>query len=166
MTSDINERSQYLRRSIAPYVGQIVILSLLTIGVLFISIKRHAWGLLLPVPVLWSLFAFLSYLGLKYKINWADNDICQEASGGKEVHIRYGDITGIKLEMSKPGELLAASRPFRRIAIYASERQGAERRIDVSLKHFLADDVREFMRVIQLRRPDLVVPEEWRTPGV
>ena len=154
-------RQQHLRRTIAPYTGQIAILALVTLSMSFVSIWKHAWGLILSTPVMWLLFAPLVYFGSKYKIYWTSNDICQQASGGPRVCIQYGEIARIALETSKPGELLAASRPFRRIAIYAENPHGEGKFIDVSLKHFVADDIRELMRAIHARRPDLELPKHW-----
>jgi hypothetical protein len=111
------------------------------------------------MPVAWLLFLFLARIGLKYKISWTNQMICQEASGGAKVCIAYGEITQIVSEISKPGELLSASRPFRRIAIHAQESSGNEKLIDVSLKHFVANDVRDLMHMIRDHRPDLSMPK-------
>jgi hypothetical protein len=110
---------------------------------------------------MWLLFAPLVYIGLKYKIYWGTDNICQEASGGPRVCIEYGEITRIALETSSPGELLSASRPFRRIAIYGASPSGADKFIDVSLKHFVAGDFRELMHAIHDHRPDLTLPKHW-----
>ena len=83
----------------------------------------------------------LFFIGLKYKIYWTDEFVCQEASGRAKVCIKYGEITKISSEVSEPGQLLAASRPFRRIAIYAEKPHDEGKFIDVSLKHFVADDI-------------------------
>src|ERR1700754_1293433 len=82
MSSGENGQSQHLRRTVSPYMGQIVILSLVTLFLLFNSIKVHAWGPLLTAPVMWLLFSIPTYIGLKYKISWSDKEICEEASGG------------------------------------------------------------------------------------
>jgi hypothetical protein len=150
---------QQLRRTIAPYVGQLIIFSLVTLGVLLVSVQKHVLSLILPVPIMWLLFAFLVCIGLRYRIVWTNNEVCQRASGGSNVCIEYGQITRITSEVSKPGEWFAASRPFRRIVIYAQG--GEDKFIDVSLKHFLADDIRELMRAIRIRRPDLELPSHW-----
>jgi energy-coupling factor transporter transmembrane protein EcfT len=157
MTS--SEKSQRLRRTISPYMGQIIILALVTLGVLFVAIKSNEWKLILSVPVMWLLFLVLVYIGLKYKIYWTDAEVCQEASGGQKVCIKYGEITKIASEISKPAELLSASRPFRRIAIYAEKPNGESKFIDVSLKHFSVDDVRKLMQAIHDRCPDLTLPK-------
>ncbi len=161
MTSEENGQSQYLGRTISPYLGQIIILSLTTLFLLFVSIKTHEWGPLLSAPFFWLLFSILIYIGLKYKISWTDKEVCQEASGGPKICIQYSWITNVTSEVSKPGEVLAASRPFRRIAIYAEDPQGARSFIDVSLKHFAIEDVRKLMRVVHDRRPDLALPKNW-----
>jgi hypothetical protein len=57
--------------------------------------------------------------------------------------------------------MFAASRPFRRIAIYAGDPRGTGKFIDVSLKHFAADDVRKLMRIVHDRRSDLILPKNW-----
>lgn len=159
MTS--NGQPQRLRRTIAPYVGQIIILSLATLYFVFLSIKAQEWkSTLVAVPVMWLLFSPLVYFGLRYKISWTDEEICMAASGGK-VRIKYEEITDIESETSKPGELLAASRPFRRIAIYAGKPHGEAKHIDVSLKHFVATDIRKLMHAIHDRRPDLTLPKKW-----
>jgi len=162
MTSEENGQSQHLRRTVSPYMGQNIILSLVTLYLLFVSAKVRGWSLLLPASVIWLLFSILTYIGLKYKINWTDKEVCQEASGGPKICIPYSEITNVTSEISKPGELLAASRPFRRVAIYAGDPQGAGKFIDVSLKHFAADDVRKLMRVVHDHRPDLILPKNWR----
>jgi hypothetical protein len=153
---------QQLGRTIAPYMGQIVVLSFVTLGALFVSIQRRVWGLILSVLVVaWPLFGFLLYFGRKYRIYWTDDDVRQQASGGADVCIKYSEIARIASETSKSGEWLAASRPFRRIVIYAKEAHGEGKFIDVSLKHFVAEDIRNLMRAIHGRRPDLTLPKHW-----
>jgi hypothetical protein len=156
-----SNQPQQLRRTIDPYMGLLIILSLVTLGALFVSVQKHVLSLILPVPIIWLLFAFLVFIGLRYRIVWTNNEVCQRASGGSNVCIEYGQITRIISEVSKPGDWLAASRPFRRIAIYAEDPGGEDKFIDVSLKHFLADDIRELMRAIRIRRPDLELPPHW-----
>lgn len=74
---------QQLGRTIAPYMGEIVILSLVTLGALFVSIQRDVWGLILSVLVVgWPLFGVLVYIGRKYRIYWTEDDVRQRAGGG------------------------------------------------------------------------------------
>lgn len=154
-------RKNQLRRTINPYVGQIVILSVVTLGSLLVSVSKGAWGLVLSMPVAWIFFGALIFIGMKYKISWDQEMVCQKASGGPDLCIKYDEISEITSEVSKPGELLSASRPFRRIVIYDERRHGKAKFIDVSLKHFVADDIRELMRAIRVRRPDLTFPKHW-----
>ena len=60
----------------------------------------------------------------------------------------------------KQDNLATFSRPMRRIVIYAKHADGGKF-IDVSLKHFVAADVRRLMKLIHERRPDLAVPVKW-----
>jgi hypothetical protein len=156
-----NEQSQHLKRTIAPYAGQIIILLLVTLYFLFVSLKTHEWGFILTVPVMWLLFSPLVYFGLKYQVFWTETEVCQKTSGGSDVCIKYGEITRVTSEVSKPGELLAASRPFRRIVIYVERPQDTGKFIDVSLKHFAAEDICRLMHAIHDRRPDLTLPKNW-----
>lgn len=110
------EQTQHLRRTVAPYTGQFIILTLATLGMLFVSITKHTWGLALSTPVMWLLFSFLVYIGLKYKISWTDKEVCRKASGGPDVHIRYDQITSVK------SENLQAARTSRLIAAVPADR--------------------------------------------
>lgn len=155
----MSRQFQHLRRTVSPYIGQIIILSFVTLFVLFISFKIHEYNILLIAPVIWILFIPLIYFGLKYKIFWNNNELFQKASGRSDVYIKYSEISRVASETSKPGELISAGRPFRRIVIYAENAQNGGKFIDVSLKHFVMDDVRCLMREIHEHRPDLVLPK-------
>lgn len=149
-----------LRRVINPYAGMLLILSFVTIGLLIVSARSGQWGLMSSVAIAWIGFSYLLYVGLKYKISWGHGIIRQEASGSHPVVIAFSDITAVNVESGKGAELLRASRPFRRIAIYARGADG-DRFIDVSLKHFAPGDIRELMRAIYRDRPDLSLPKHW-----
>lgn len=151
------EHYQHLRRSIKPYVGQVLILVIVTGWVVFVAVFKHQWKLTVPIPVIWFFFIILLYFGMAYQISWNEEEICQEASGGR-ICIKFSDITNIEAEISKPLEFISASRPFRRISIYAENSESHLKYIDVSLKHFLTADIRQLMQVIHSRRPDLIIP--------
>ncbi|MFC4763354.1 hypothetical protein [Dyella koreensis] len=131
---------------------------LISFGALFVSMKRHEWGIAIAVCVIWLLaFAYFSF-GFKYKIFWTNEEIRQEASGGN-VCVRYEAITKVQLEVANSAEFVSPSRPFRRIAIYAERPSGDADFIDISLKHFYLADVRKMLKSIHLHRPDLVLPK-------
>lgn len=111
----------------------------------------------MPIPVIWFFFIVLLYFGMAYQISWNEEEICQEASGGR-ICIKFSEIKNIQAEVSKPLELISASRPFRRISIYAENGGSHVKYVDVSLKHFMMSDVRKLMQAIHGRRPDLVIP--------
>jgi hypothetical protein len=56
--------------------------------------------------------------------------------------------------------LCDVSTSSRRIAIYGDGSNG-HKWIDVSLKHFAAEDIRRLMRAIHEQRPDLSMPKNW-----
>lgn len=150
-----------LRRGVGPYVGFVVILSVTTVLMLYVSLKTRDWTPLETMPVGWFFIAVLVYIGTRYRIFWRDGEVVQKASGGADVSIKTDEITHIEQETSDVGTALAMRRPFRRIVIYAENPHGEGKFIDVSLKHFVADDVRKLMRAIHERRPDLTLPKHW-----
>ncbi|HEY4093791.1 MAG TPA: hypothetical protein VGN46_19980 [Luteibacter sp.] len=158
------ERVHHLRRIVAPYVGQVIIQSAVTIFLSFIMISQRAWLLCIPIGGMWLLFLVPVWMGLRYGVSWTDGEIVQRASGLKTVRIAWADIERVATEVTKPGALLTASRPFRRIAIYGRDRAGASAFIDVSLKHFAADDISELMDMIRRRCPGLELPAVKASP--
>lgn len=74
------------------------------------------------------------------------------ASGGPERHIRYNDIVEVRYEVS-----VEQSRPFRRIVIQGSG-HAEDDFIDVSMRHFRAEDISQLIGVVRSHRPDLEIP--------
>jgi hypothetical protein len=110
--------------------------------------------------VCWLLFLPYIFITTRYRIELRDGTIFQKAAGIADVSIKLSDVTFVRLETSDAQTLLSMRRPFRRITIYA---KGGERTkfIDVSLKHFAADDIRQLMRAIHDGRPDLALSKHW-----
>ena len=112
----------------------------------------------MSMAVGWLAFGVLVYLGLRYRVYWSDDQLCQEASGGPKICIKYSEITKVDYEVAGPSDWRSASRPFRRIATdRLGEKDGY---IDVSLRHFAMDDIRELMHAIRTWRPDLSLPPD------
>ena len=150
-----------LRRTIDPYLGYVVIMSGVTALALFVGFYRHAWGLLESMPVGWLLIGVLVLIGTRYRVGWRAGAVVQQASGGPDVVIEAAQIDRVVLE-SGPDDIRAMiqmRRPFRRITIY--RRGDSADLVDVSLKHFVPDDIRRLMRAVQSARPDLVLPKHW-----
>jgi hypothetical protein len=154
-------RPTYLRRTIAPYAGIILIIFLSSIYLTWIGFTARVWQMFICVLVSWLLFFAWLYFGIRYKIGFNDELISQEASGGAPLLIAYSEITRVTEEVSAAKELLAASRPFRRITIWAERPPGDIIYIDVSLKHFAREDIRRLMLKIHEHRPDLKLPGRW-----
>jgi hypothetical protein len=124
------------------------------------AFEQHDWAPIGAAVFGWLLFIPIVYIGTRYQILWRDGALIQKASGMQDVLIRPNEITRIALETSDLQTLMSFRRPFRRIAIYARGADGSKW-VDVSLKHFAADDIRKLMRAIHERRPDLSMPKNW-----
>jgi hypothetical protein len=161
---------QPLKRIVDPYVGQVTILGLVSLFVIFVAVWKHVPDFFFVVPAIWILFSPLVYLGLRYRIYWNGEAVCQDASGIPRLCIGFGEITKVALEGGDFGRVATAAahggdrdagRPFRRIALYKHGKRGERNFIDVSLKHFADADIRALMQAIHARRPDLTLPRNW-----
>ncbi len=140
----------------------VVIVSGVTALALFVGLYRQVWGLLESMPLGWVLVGVLVFAGTRYRVSWRAGAVTQRASGGRDVVIEAAQIDRLALE-SGADDIWAAiqmRRPFRRITIYRKGEAGDF--IDVSLKHFAADDIRRLMHSIQSARPDLALPRRWK----
>lgn len=146
-----------LGRTVTPYLGQIVIFSIITIFLLLVAHKSSQWGLAWSPVVIWAGFAVIVYFGLRYQVLWDGNGVVMRASGIKEKRIQYDEMTEIIVERANVGEFLTPGRPFRRIVVYGKAGH-ASASIDISLRHFQPRAVDELMNEIRTRRPDLAVP--------
>jgi hypothetical protein len=150
-----------LRHSISPYIGLPIILVPVLGLMVFVSLKEHDWTPFLAMQSIWIFCAIWAFIVSRYRIFWRDGVIVQKASGKADVSIKGDEITRVEQETSNVGTLVRFNRPFRRIVIYAEKPHSEGKFIDVSLKHFVADDVRKLMRTIHARRPDLALPKHW-----
>ena len=147
-----------LRRTFTPYIGLMLILSGVTVFSIWVVYKTSQWGLLWSMAVIWPLTAFAyGYFGWKYRILWDETGLFMQASGGPERHFLFDEIVDVRVEVAGVSELASQSRPFRRIVVYKNKRSPTGF-IDISLRHFRLDDVRELLEEVQRRRPDLSVP--------
>jgi len=143
-------KSTKLRFSIQPYVGMGVACALSLVMLFIISFETKTWDPLIEFWWLPSLlFAGWVFIGTRYRIFYDHACVKMVASGLAPVLIAYSEITRIRNESS-----FEQGRPFRRIAIYAGDRF-----VDLSLKHFVIEDVRSLIGVIQGKRPDLEFPK-------
>jgi hypothetical protein len=143
-----------LHRTVTPYVGQTLIYALVTLALLLFALRGGVWGPFFATPIMWALYAVTVLIALRYKILWDENSICMKASGEKDTHLKFESITEIKLERATLSEMLRASSPFRRIAIYGH----GDHHVNVSLRHFRRIDIIALMSAIKARRPDLTIP--------
>lgn len=147
-----------LRRSFAPYAGEVCILTLVSLAVLFVALRKHDGSIMLAALTLW-LLAFVDFsFQFRYRIYWSDAEVRQVAAGG-EVRLGYDDIAAVEVESGGSTGGVFPSRPFRRLAIYSRGPERTPVHVDISLRHFRSDDIQMLMNSLRTRRPDLALPK-------
>lgn len=156
-----------LRRSTAPYRTLSTVFGLFAIWGLVeavtsgnLALKSGNWNLFGVGLMIIGSYLPVIFIGYRYRIFLRDGIIVQKAYGMSDVAIKIKDISALKVETSSASDVAKMNRPFARIAIYSGTDR-ARSFIDVSLKHFVADDIRRLMRAIQEQRPDLTMPKYW-----
>jgi hypothetical protein len=152
-----------LRHSVGPYVfvfGVLCFAGLLTVDVGF---TMGEWGgvYLLIIPIAIYVLKIYFY-DLKYSISVKDRAITMCVATWFRTPlaittIRIADITSIKTETDDLTKAISSTRASRRIAIYDEHMENVKF-IDISLKHFVLQDIRKLMEVIKAERADLIVP--------
>lgn len=140
-----------------PYVGQLAILAAVTLLATFVGVTKDQWGPLLAMPIGFIALAIPIYIGTRYRVAFDDSGISRQASGLREHHIAYADITRIEIERATAAEMFSMSVPFRRVAIYGKPGAAADK-INVSLRHFAAADIEALLEAVRQHRPDLTIP--------
>lgn len=157
-TSDKAGKEFALKHSFKPYVGLTVIFLAVGLFMTMVTIQTRDWGDLSLIWVMMAFFVgFFIVFGTRYRIWWHEGEVTQRAVGGQLTSIKVGAITEIKQETSDAVTALSVRRPFRRIAIYGEPGKW----IDVSLKHFVAGDIRKLMNLIHQERSELQIPKNW-----
>ena len=165
--NDLASTDFSLRRSTAPYRTLSIVFSLVAIWGFVMAVTSGSlalnsgyWNLFWTGLMLIGSYLPVIYMGYRYRIVLQEGVIIQKAFNMRDVAIKIQDISLIKVESSSASDVAKMNRPFTRIAIYSGTGK-ARSFIDVSPKHFIADDIRRLMRVIHEQRPDLTVPKHW-----
>src|SRR5208337_82088 len=133
-----------LRRSIRPYMADMVITGIISALFIFAAIKNNNATLLWPVLILIAASAATRWSDLRYRVFWKNNAVERITSNGFKTTIVANDISHMEYETSGPNTLLRLNRPSRRITIYSKNKE----HLDVSLKHFTINDIRRLMQAI------------------
>ena len=158
MSINTSTKIKPLGRTLTPYLAQTVIFAIITIFLLLVAYRRSQWALAWVPITIWSGYAILVYLGLRYRVLWNSDGVVMRASGIGERRILYDSISEVKIERANAGEFMTQARPFRRIVIHGNV-QHKLTSIDISLRHFALRDIDELLAEIRVRRPDLTIPQ-------
>jgi hypothetical protein len=147
-----------LRRTFQPYVGQTLILVIATAFAVYGSVASSHWKIMWAPAVYWPLFGIYFFcFAMKYKVLWNKASVVMHASGGPERCIHFDEITSVKYEVSSASDMLAQSRPFRRIVV-CGRKNDPNARVDISLRHFDLNDISQLLTALHAHRPDLDIP--------
>jgi hypothetical protein len=149
-----------LKRSVYPYSVYIIsCIALVSLGIL-VWFKRHDLSVFEAAIIVSLGFVATSYGDTRYQVFWRDGEIKQISANKDITIIKALEITSVGQEKSNLQERLSLRRPLDRIAVYAGH-GSEEKHIDVSIRHFVNEDVRKLMQLIHKTRPDLDVPKNW-----
>ncbi|MES1191929.1 MAG: hypothetical protein ABUS47_12735 [Steroidobacter sp.] len=149
-----------LRHSIAPYRTLGTAFILFAIWGFIDSYHSKNWGFFESTLLLIGMYSLQVMMGLWYRIVLKNDVIIQRAFGKKDVSLQIKNITSVGNEVSGIKTNSVLNRPFRRVTIYGNSCDG-NKYIDISLKHFVEEDIRSLIQIIHEKRPDLVVPKKY-----
>ena len=152
-----------LKHSVQPYIIVGGVLGIVMLLSLLVGVFGGQWGGFWGMLVVMAVYLLKIYLyDLQYRISFKDGEIMMHVAGQSSptalTSIKITDITSIQRETSDLRTLAAQQRVTQRIAIYDDAHKTF---IDVSLKHFTRDSIRELMQTIHRLRPELPIPDGW-----
>jgi hypothetical protein len=143
-----------LRRSFQPYLGEAIIFGALSVLLVFAWMRTSNTSWLVAIIVLLVIVLASHYADFRYRVFWRNGVIERVTSNGIHTTIRIADISRITLEKSESSAMLTLRRPMRRVTIYAMNGD----HLDVSLRHFVVEDIRKMLQDIHKNRSDLTLP--------
>jgi hypothetical protein len=150
-----NSSNFTLTRSIRPYLIDIVVFGSITIALIFVAIRDHSAMIILAILFSWLVVVATNYSNTRYRVSFKEGVIECITANKVRIIIKTSDISSVALETSDIKTLLQLNRPTHRVTLYGKNHEY----IDVSLKHFVAADIRRLMQEIQNERPDLILPK-------
>lgn len=150
-----------LRHSVAPFLAFAIPMALVAVIGLYAAYATGTASFLGYFLVPFAFYIPWVMLIRRYKISFTSTTVFRQASGMTPLSIDVDAIRTVKLESGGTEDRFWIRRPFRRISIYANASGKDDSFIDVSLKHFVLEDIQKLMRAIQARRPDLQLPHQW-----
>jgi hypothetical protein len=127
-----------LKRSVKPYIGELVIISMITAGMIYTAIQTSTWALLELAGAGLVFVAITNLPDLCYRVFWRHGSVECVATNNQLTSIKVSDISSVMLEKSNLATMLAQRRPTQRITVYSKDGQ----HLDVSLKHFVMSGIK------------------------
>src|SRR5581483_10463393 len=122
--------------TIQPYVGQSLILVAVTAFAIYESVVSADWKFMWAPAVFLPFYGIhFWYFGMRYRVLWDRHSVVMCARGGPERRILFDEITSVRKEVSSASDVLAQSRPFRRLVVYG-RKHDPNAQVDISLRHF------------------------------
>jgi hypothetical protein len=97
----------------------------------------------------------------RYRVRFDGDSITECAVGLAPITIALSNIRAVSCESSPGISGVVAGRPTSRITLHMAVPLGVRPYIDISLRHFIREDIARLMCAIQSARPDLEIPRPW-----
>lgn len=160
----MEEKQFTLKHSVQPYAVIGGVLSIITILALVDGFLVGIWDGFLGMLVVMAVYFLKIYsYDLRYTISFNNNSVVMHVATWSDTPaasttIKVADITSIQRETSDLRAIATQQRVTQRIAIYDDTHK---KFIDISLKHFTRDSIRQLMQTIRSLRPELQIPDGW-----
>jgi hypothetical protein len=147
--------ANFLRRTIDPYIGLVVICALVTAFTLWISYRTSQPNMLIAILFLWALVGFNVWFGARYRVWYDDHTVYLRSAGwGGEISIPFTEVSKISENTASVSEMAQGNHPLRRVIVFGRR---ATQPIYISTRHFAPEDINQLLEAVVDRRPSVVL---------
>jgi hypothetical protein len=155
-----------LRHSRGPFIAFGIPFVGIALLVLAVRILRPAQSpaieVIFELAALALFYAWITSFFWRYRIRFDGDSVTEHAAGLAPINIALSNIRAISYESSPGISGVVAGRPKSRITLHMAVPHGVRPYIDISVRHFIREDIGRLMLAIQSARPDLEIPRPWR----
>jgi hypothetical protein len=147
--------ANFLRRTIIPYIGLLVICALVTTVTLWISYRISQPDMLIAILSLWVLISFNVWFGASYRVRYDDHTIYLRPAGwGGKISVPFTEVSTISENTASVSEMAQGNHPRRRVIVVGRR---ATQPIYISTRHFEQEDINQLVEAVVDRRPSVVL---------